>query len=103
MIAPSEVQELAESIRRNFHPQKIVLFGSWAWGTPTEDSDVDLLVVLPFDGKPWRMASAIRERIQARCPLDLLVWTPDQVQSRLAQNDSLMTDVLSRGKVLYEA
>ena len=103
MIVSSDVQELAETIRRDFHPQKIVLFGSWAWGTPTEDSDVDLLVVLPFDGKPWRMASTIRERIQARCPLDLLVRTPDQVQSRLALNDSFMTDILSRGKVLYEA
>ena len=103
MIASSEVQELAETIRRDFHPEKIVLFGSWAWGNPTEDSDVDLLVVLPFDGKPWRMASAIRERIQARCPLDLLVRTPDQVQSRLALNDSFMTDILTRGKVLYEA
>ena len=103
MIVSSDVQELAETIRRDFHPQKIVLFGSWAWGTPTEDSDVDLLVVLPFDGKPWRMASTIRERIQARCPLDLLVRTPDQVQSRLALNDSFMTDILTRGKVLYEA
>ena len=103
MMASSEVQELAESIRRDFNPQKIVLFGSWAWGTPTDDSDVDLLVILPFNGKPWRMASTIRERIKARCPLDLLVRTPDQVQSRLAQNDSFMTEVLTRGKVLYEA
>lgn len=102
-MASSEVQELAESIRRDFNPQKIVLFGSWAWGTPTDDSDVDLLVILPFNGKPWRMASTIRERIKARCPLDLLVRTPDQVQSRLAQNDSFMTEVLTRGKVLYEA
>ncbi|MDD2734431.1 MAG: nucleotidyltransferase domain-containing protein [Desulfuromonadaceae bacterium] len=83
--------------------QKIILFGSHSAGNPDIDSDVDLLVVAPFEGKPWRFAVEIRERIKSRVPLDLLVRTPEQLQERLAMRDMFLTEIVTNRKVLYEA
>src|SRR6184192_2531595 len=69
----NRIQDLAARIAREFKPEKIVLFGSYAYGHPTGDSDVDLLVILKFDGKPVRKAIEIRNRLSLRLPLDLLV------------------------------
>lgn len=102
MASTAEIQNITDQIRREFAPQKIILFGSHSWGTPDIDSDVDLLVVLPFQGKPWRVAVDIRERINSKVPLDLLVRTPEQLQERLARHDTFITDIVTRGKVLYE-
>ena len=102
MATAFEIQNISEQIRREFAPQKIILFGSHSWGNPDIDSDVDLLVVLPFQGKPWRVAVDIRERITPGVPLDLLVRTPEQLQERLACHDTFITDIVTRGTVLYE-
>jgi predicted nucleotidyltransferase len=103
MVGLTDIQQLSEKIQREFKPDKIVLFGSYAWGTPRDDSDVDLLVILPYQGKAWRIASSIREQVQCRFPLDILVRNTEQVQARLAINDSFLTDIMTRGKVVYEA
>jgi len=52
----ADIVRLSDSIVREFNPRKIVLFGSHAWGKPSPDSDVDMLVILPFQGKSWQMA-----------------------------------------------
>jgi len=98
-----EIKELSEQIAREFQPRKIILFGSHAYGKPTWDSDVDLLVVMPFKGRPNRQAVKIRSRIDTAVALDLLVRTPQQISQRLAMGDTFMRDILERGKVVYEA
>jgi len=103
MVRFSDIQELSEKIQREFKPDKIILFGSYAWGTPGEDSDVDLLVILPYQGKAWQTAASIKERIQPGFPLDLLVRSAEQVKARLAINDTFLTDITQRGKIVYEA
>jgi len=103
MVELTDIQQLSEKIQREFKPDKIVLFGSYAWGTPRDDSDVDLLVILPYQGKAWRMASSIREQVQSFFPLDILVRNTEQIQARLAINDSFLTDIMTKGKVVYEA
>lgn len=60
------IRQLEERIAREFRPERIMLFGSYTRGEPGPDSDVDLLVVLPFEGKPWRMATAILNRRQSQ-------------------------------------
>jgi uncharacterized protein len=99
----TEIKKLCEEIAREFRPQKIILFGSHAYGNPDWDSDVDLLVIMPFKGTPHRQAVAIRSRIEAGVALDLLVRTPRQISRRLAMGDSFIREILERGKVLYEA
>jgi predicted nucleotidyltransferase len=98
-----DIQALVERIVEEFHPQRIILFGSYAQGRPTPDSDVDLLVVLPFQGKGWQMASEIRRRARPTFAMDLLVRTPDQVRQRLRIGDVLLREIAQHGKVLYAA
>jgi predicted nucleotidyltransferase len=98
-----EIKELSEQIAREFQPRKIILFGSHAYGKPAWDSDVDLLVVMPFKGRPNKQAVKIRSRIDTAVALDLLVRTPQHISQRLAMGDTFMRDILERGKVVYEA
>lgn len=102
MVAFSAIQELADSIARDFHPERIILFGSYARGNPTADSDVDLLVILPFEGKPFWKSLEIMNRVDAPFPLDLLARQPADTHRRYAEGDPLIRDALDHGEVLYE-
>jgi predicted nucleotidyltransferase len=103
MVEIEDIKDLTARIARAFHPDRIILFGSYAYGRPDNDSDVDILVVLPFEGKPVRKAIEIRNRVNAGVPLDLIVRTPEQVADRVSQNDWFMREILERGRTLYEA
>ena len=94
-----QIKAYCRVVAREFHPRKIILFGSYANGSATPDSDVDLLVILPFPRLAANPAVEIRGRVEAPFPLDLLVWEPD----RERQEDSFTRSILSEGKVLYEA
>jgi predicted nucleotidyltransferase len=95
--------ELVGRIVDAFRPEKIILFGSRAYGRPTLESDIDLLVILAFQGSSVRKAVEILNRIDARVPVDLVVRTPQEVRQRLAWNDFFLREVMDNGKVLYEA
>ncbi len=97
-----DIRDLCDQIRREFNPEKIILFGSHARGTPQWDSDVDLLVIMPFKGRPASQASRIRSRIDTPVALDLLVRTPEQISKRLAMGDFFISEIVERGKVLYD-
>ena len=102
-VKRQEIQRVCAQIAHLFKPERIVLFGSYAYGRPTVDSDVDLLVVMPFEGKGFRKASEIRSRIDADFPLDLIVRTPEEVNRRLAGGDSFLREVTKKGALLYAA
>ena len=101
--SPKEIRKLCEEIAREFCPQKIILFGSHAYGKPEWDSDVDLLVVMPFKGGHTTKAIEILNRLNPTTALDLLVRTPQQVEKRLAMDDFFMREIIELGKVMYEA
>jgi len=101
--SPKEIRKLCDEIAREYRPEKIILFGSHAYGKPQWDSDVDLLVIMPFKGTPHRQAVKIRSGIKAGMALDLLVRTPQQISQRLRIGDSFMREILERGKIVYEA
>ncbi len=103
MVEMNEIYSLVNRIVEQFQPERVILFGSYARGNPTPDSDVDLLVVLPFQGKPWQMATEIRRRTRAAMAMDLLVRTPEQLRQRLSSGDTFLQEILQQGKVLYEA
>jgi uncharacterized protein len=103
-VVPQEkILSLSENIVREFRPKCVILFGSYAYSTATEDSDVDLLVVLPFEGKAAHKALEIIRKVKPRIPLDLLVRTPEQVKERIANNDWFMREVFEKGRKLYES
>lgn len=103
MVQRRTIRRFCDAVAREFQPQKIVLFGSYAYGSPTGDSDVDLLVIMPFDRKQGRKSLEIRRRIPAGFPLDLIVRTPEFIAQRLAWGDCFTQEILTKGKVLYEA
>lgn len=103
MTTHEQIQEVARRIGKEFHPQRVILFGSYARGNPTPDSDVDLLVITPIEKKNADKAVEILLRVRPPFPIDLLVRTPQQVQERLALGDFFMREVLEQGQVLYEA
>ena len=84
MISRHAIRKFAKEVARRFKPARIILFGSYAYGSPTPDSDVDLLVVMPCKGRPLDAALDVRLAVEAGFPLDLIVRTPAEVRSRLA-------------------
>ncbi|MCI0380889.1 MAG: nucleotidyltransferase domain-containing protein [Gemmataceae bacterium] len=95
------IRRYARAIAEEFRPDKIILFGSHAYGTPNVDSDVDLLVVMPAHNQ-HDQAVRIRWRLAAPFPVDLIVRTPKQIAWRLKEAESFTTTIVSKGKVLYE-
>lgn len=104
MVDRAEIQAACDEIVRKFHPLKVVLFGSFAYGTPTEDSDADLLVVMDIpEDDTRRQAVAIRQHLPRRFRMDLIVRTPNELAFRVAHNDWFYREILERGQVLYES
>lgn len=104
MIDRTDIQATCDDIAREFDPLQIVLFGSHAYGAPTDESDVDLLVVMDIPEDQTRsQAVTIRQRIPRRFRMDLIVRTPRELAFRVAHNDWFCREILERGKVLYES
>ena len=102
MVSIEQIREFAGRVVREFNPERIILFGSYADGTATEDSDVDLLVVMPFEGKSWEPAARVRSVVRPPFPLDLLVRSPSGLRQRPRQGDVFLSEVVRGGAVLYE-
>ena len=99
----THMRQLCKRIAQEFKPEKIILFGSHAYGQPTPESDLDFLVVMQFEGDPLEQAVAMLNWLNVLMPIDLLVRTPEQIRHRLEMGDSFMRDIIERGKVMYEA
>lgn len=103
MVEQAQIKTFCAAVAHQFHPRKIILFGSYAYGKPTKDSDVDLLVIMDrtrYHGE--RISLRIRQAVPAGFPLDLLVRTPKFIAQRMAWDDSFTREIMARGKVLYE-
>jgi len=96
-----EIRRFARQVAEKFQPDKIILFGSYAYGMPDADSDVDILVVMPARNQ---LDQAVK--IELACdppfPLDIIVRTPRNMKWRLEEGDSFLREIVGRGKVLYE-
>jgi predicted nucleotidyltransferase len=101
-ITDEDIRHLAARIVQSFEPEKIILFGSRASGHFREDSDIDLLVIMNFEGRAFRKALEILSVLDFRKPLDLLLKTPQEVQERYQAGDPLIQEALRAGQVLYD-
>ena len=99
-----DIKRYCDAIAAACQPQRIILFGSHAYGEPNEDSDVDVLVVLPKTRRV-RRDEDVRIRLQARAsfPVDMLVRGETEVERRVREQDTFMLDVTEKGRVMYEA
>jgi uncharacterized protein len=102
-IPKSVIRAVTNHIAKEFKPQKIILFGSYAHGNPRPESDLDLLVIMDTQLKEWQQSLQIRRSLGVMFGMDLIVRTPKRVSQRLKMGDSFMQDVMKEGKVLYES
>ncbi|MEK7994294.1 MAG: nucleotidyltransferase domain-containing protein [Planctomycetota bacterium] len=103
MVAIDKIEEFGRRIGREFGAERVILFGSYARGGVTRDSDVDLLVIGSFEGRSVDRSVQIRMKLRPGFPVDLVVRTAEKVRERLAMGDDFMQEILEEGKVLYEA
>src|SRR5437660_5983656 len=96
----SAIRRFARQVAERFHPDKIILFGSHAYGTPHADSDVDILVVMPCRNE-FDQATKTRSAIDAPFAMDLIVRTPYALQWRLKEGNWFLREITSKGKALY--
>jgi uncharacterized protein len=98
-----KIHAFVGEVAQQFHPQRVVLFGSHAYGRPRPDSDVDLLIIMKHEGHSAVQAAEIRKKIPAGFPVDLIVRSPQTIRKRLAMDDFFISEILERGETLYEA
>ena len=94
-VPMTAIRRFARRIAERFDPEKIILFGSFAYGKPHEWSDVDLLVVMPTYNE-INQSIRISLAFDRWFPLDLIVRTPERLKRRLAEGDSFLTEVMSK-------
>jgi predicted nucleotidyltransferase len=103
-IPQKAIDDVVRQIVEKFHPQKIILFGSYARGNPRPESDVDLLVVMETKLKETKQALQIDQNLERDLfGLDLIVHTPENLENRIAMGDYFLKEITSKGKILYEA
>lgn len=102
-ISRRTISSFARQVARHFKPEKIILFGSYAYGQPTEDSDVDILVIMPFEGRNPEKATEIWMATKPKFPIDIMVRKPAELKKRLKMGDFFLREITEKGKVLYEA
>jgi predicted nucleotidyltransferase len=96
-----QLKKIVQRIVREYKPEKIYLFGSFAWGKPDKDSDVDLLIIKRTKEGFFRRHLAVRKIIDGEIPVDVLVRTPSELKKRLNLGDFFYQDILKKGKCLY--
>ena len=102
-ISMQAIRAVVEQIARRFQPEEIVLFGSYAYGTPKAESDVDLLVIMNTPLRSRQQRLEISRALSPRpFPLDIVVRTPQEIQERIALGDPFVCEITTHGKVVYE-
>jgi predicted nucleotidyltransferase len=104
MISKQAIQQIAKIIVKKYHPDGIILFGSYAYGKPTEDSDLDLIVIKETNLPKHQRAREIRKYLWGLTdvPKDILVYTKKEIADWGNVKQSFITDVMKKGIVLYE-
>src|SRR5450631_2411952 len=102
-VTITDIQKFVADVAREFMPEKVILFGSYATGNARAESDVDLLVVMPADVSGARVAADIITRLKPTLPVELIVRSSRQINERLALNDFFLREIMTTGKELYTA
>ena len=102
-VTEEALEAIVHRLVTGLHPHKIVLFGSYGYGTPTADSDVDLLVIVDTPTRPVDRYLRVSRLLRPRpFPLDLLVKTPEEIMLALEREDPFIHEITTQGRVLYE-
>jgi predicted nucleotidyltransferase len=102
MISDQAIQEISNQIAKEFSPQKIILFGSYARKEANEDSDLDLMVIMNFTGSSFKKSLEVLNKVNPKVPVDLIVRNESDFNERILAGDPFILDILETGEVLYE-
>lgn len=103
VVTQKVIDEVVRRIVQAVDPDKIILFGSYAYGKPSKDSDLDILVVMPSDKPRWKRSIPIYSALQGLIfPKDVIVYTPEEVEEWSEVPQAFITTVIRKGRVLYE-
>ena len=99
-----EIKKITDQIVKKYKPEKIILFGSYAWGKPTEDSDVDLFIVKKSGKRRIDRGRELRKMLFGNDfpAMDVLIYTPKELEKRISMEDFFIKEILSKGKVFYD-
>lgn len=100
------IQDILEKLIAEYTPQKVILFGSYAYGKPRQNSDIDLLIIKETSERfidRWVTVRRILSDPKRRIPIETLVLTPQEVSKQLAIGDQFLAEIMGKGKVLYAA
>ena len=98
------ISDIAKKIKKEYKPQKIILYGSFAYGNPDRDSDIDLFIMKDTDERPIDRRVAIRRmvsKLRNGYPFSSIVLTPKELERRLKIGDQFLQEIISKGEVLY--
>lgn len=102
-LTREDLSHIVAKVAKHFQPERIILFGSRAQGTPTTYSDIDILVIMDVDGSLIRKEAFISKVARPKLvPMDIIVRTPEQIQHRLEIGDPFIQKIMREGEVLYE-
>ncbi len=102
-VTATKIRKAVQKIVKAVDPEKIILFGSFAYGNPTPDSDVDLLIIMKTSLRPHDRVRQISALLDPRpFPVDIIVRTPAELAERLRINDCFFCEIIDKGKVVYE-
>lgn len=103
MITENKILEIVKKIASGYNPEKIILFGSFADGKASGDSDIDIFVNKDSElPRPERAIQLRRMLFGSKVPMDLIVYTPNEVESEKDEKYSFVYEVLNSGKTVYE-
>ena len=104
MIAQKQIEKILKIIVDNYKPDKVILFGSYAYGHPSKDSDLDLLVVKDSNLPRYKRAREIRKHLWGitDIPKDIIVYTQKEIDDWVDVKEAFITNIVGKGKILYE-
>lgn len=102
MNSKQEIKNITDQIVKKYKPEKIILYGSFAYGKPTKNSDLDLLIIKNTKKSRVERIKEVLMKVQCDIPLEPLVYTPRELNERINLGDSFIKEAMNRGKLIYE-
>ncbi len=98
-----QLKKIADRLKRSYGAEKVILFGSYATGDATEDSDVDLFIIAPTNERFFERMASVRRLIRDLrngLPIAPIVLTPEEIEERTKMGDQFITEILEEGLTL---
>jgi len=102
MISQEKINEVINRIVKNINPEKIILFGSYASGNPSEDSDLDILIIKEMRMPRYKRSRQVKKHLRGmKIPIDVIVYTKKEIKKWENTETAFINQAIKQGKILY--